>query len=665
VVRSGSRTVDHRSGRDGRPCAPAWTTRQLETVIVAFATFAVFAAYVWSSRYWIDLVDEGYFVYLASRVQQGELPYRDFDTYYTPGVFYLYAAAFDLFGVGVMPVRILMAGVRTLCGLLLYLLTRRVATWPFAVLPFLAVVAMDPVPIHPEPHPAWWALLATLVGLKAIVAHTATRRLRWVALAGAAAAVAFCFKQNVGAFAALAVGGYLLLRPRDRAGRLVVVSQALYVALLALAATVLLRPALDAFVAAAIWLPLLATLTLLLWQAWAHASPVGWVTGLDSVVAECALASAALVGVTVLWLVPLVSALGLERTPFGLFVGASVNQGALILPLAPPPRAAREVALVAIWAPLGFAMLFGERSRRRVRHLVAIGLGASLLVPLIPTLTGPSEPLAEDPGFYPWLNALNGAFSTLFLFVPALGAWAGLATVGARVGRGASAGIMPWYLLVGTLTALAIYPRADFLHTVFAGPPLLVVGAWALSRAHGALAGPAGWLGRATIFAALLVVPTAAVAPHVFWRYVTIVHADPRSPTPPPYVPLGLERAPVLVPRHFAERVRGAVELVRAGTPPGDPFFAYPAAPLFNFLADRPNPTRFNHFLPSALTAEELAEVIASLEVAKPRYVLWDHSQVVNLGTEPANRPLSDYIWRCYEPVTSLSPFVILERRAC
>ena len=209
-----------------------------------------------------------------------------------------------------------------------------------------------------------------------------------------------------------------------------------------------------------------------------------------------------------------------------------------------------------------------------------------------------------------------------------------------------------------------MYPRSDTLHVMFAGPPLFVVGAWALYRIWGGLVGEAGWAPRAAVFAALLIVPAAAVAPHAYWRYVTIVHADPRSPTPPPYVPLGLERAPVLAPRHLADSVRGAVELVRADTPPGASFFAYPAVPLFNFLADRPNPTRFDHFFPGALTPDEMVEVLDHLERARPRYVLWDHGGVVHWKTEPVNRPLSDYIWRCYEQVASFPPYLILERRA-
>ena len=57
--------------------------------------------------------------------------------------------------------------------------------------------------------------------------------------------------------------------------------------------------------------------------------------------------------------------------------------------------------------------------------------------------------------------------------------------------------------------------------------------------------------------------------------------------------------------------------------------------------------------------------MIARLERARPRYVLWDHSQVAHWGNDPVTRSLSDYIWQCYQPVAALSPFLILERLHC
>ena len=47
------------------------TVSRAEIVAVALAAIALFAVYLWSGRYWIDLIDEGYFVYLGSRVQAG------------------------------------------------------------------------------------------------------------------------------------------------------------------------------------------------------------------------------------------------------------------------------------------------------------------------------------------------------------------------------------------------------------------------------------------------------------------------------------------------------------------------------------------------------------------------------------------------------------------
>ena len=70
-------------------------------------------------------------------------------------------------------------------------------------------------------------------------------RRRWLGLAGAAAAVAFLFKQNVGAFAALGVAGYVVLRSRDSSGWLLRALQAAFALLLSVAVGVFLRPALD------------------------------------------------------------------------------------------------------------------------------------------------------------------------------------------------------------------------------------------------------------------------------------------------------------------------------------------------------------------------------------------------------------------------------------
>src|SRR3981081_861132 len=103
----------------------------------------VLAADVWSAHVWIDVVDEGYFLDLADRVRTGAVPYRDFSTYYTPGIFYLFAAVLKIFGVGVLPLRYLLAGLRATAAVLMFGLTRRVAPWPWALVPVGTVLALD------------------------------------------------------------------------------------------------------------------------------------------------------------------------------------------------------------------------------------------------------------------------------------------------------------------------------------------------------------------------------------------------------------------------------------------------------------------------------------------------------------------------------------------
>jgi hypothetical protein len=640
-----------------------------ETLLVGLGALVVFAGYAWSAGFWVDLVDEGYFLDLAARVEQGALPYRDFSTYYTPGVFYLYAAVFKLFGASVLPVRLLLAGVRALSAVLLYGLARRVVSPWFAGMPFLVVAALDHWPIEPEPHASWFALVGALLVMEAVARHVVHGCRGWLLLAGAAAGMAFLFKQNAGAFACLGLAGYVLLRGPTGA-------RLTYVATTTAAVTVLLWPGLDGLCAAVLLLPLLLTLVLLL--SWPEPRPQARRASWHGVAREAGLALGGFVGVTLLWLVPLLVALGPGNMPLSLFLG-SVNLGALAEPFAPPTRGTPAVLLAAVWLPVLLA------PRRSQRALLLAG-ALSLLLPMVPLMPGSRGALTDDPAIGSWLHPLDDAFGTLHLYLPALAAWAAVSaralTRASRLAgpRGqphlvtdqrllasgplARHDLVPWFLLFGTLCSLALYPRVDTGHVLVAGPPVLIAGAWAVSQAwHGLVADAARWR-QVLVSAALLLVPVVALAPQVGWRYANLV-TPPGSKHPTSYVPLELARAPVLVPRQMAQDIGGVVDLVGAGTPPGGAFFAYPVAPLFNFLADRPNPSRFDHFLPGALTPADVDEVVTALEAARPKYVLWDHGGLVYWGTDPVQFPLTTYIWRCYRQVTAFHFYLLLERQAC
>jgi hypothetical protein len=524
----------------------------------------------------------------------------------------------------------------------------------------LAVV--EPSPLWPAVHPGWMALLAGLLALEMVARHQQSERAVWIAGAGAAAALGFVFKQNVGAFTALGVAGYIVLRPRLGGGWLLTGLRVAFVGGVALAVTVLLRLGDDPLFVATLLLPLVATLLSLTARAYTSAGTGEHARCAGQLAAEAGLAGVAFVVVTLLWLMPLMFALGPEQTPFRLFLG-DVNHEALIIPIGPPPRGAHAVGLVAIWLPAVVALLIQPWHWRVWRSVVTTVVPVSALVIWLPTLSARGESVQQMPVVEPLLVRLDAELHWLLLYLPAIGAWAALAW--SRGGPLHAADPLGWYLLFGTLVALAIYPRVDALHAMMAGPPLFVVGAWVLARAHAALTGHAGRAGKTLVFIALMSLPVAAAVPHTAWRVASTVRNDPLLPEPASYVPLGLERAPVLVKPRTALEIGGAVNYVRSHTRPGDPLFAYPMLPIVNFLADRPNPARLSHFLRGALTPEDLANVVASLEANPPRYVVWDHAGVIVWETDLANRVLTDYIWQCYEQADSFGLVLILQRRAC
>jgi len=338
--------------------------------------------------------------------------------------------------------------------------------------------------------------------------------------------------------------------------------QVLFALALTSAVSAFLWPGMDARLAFALWLPVLAAVATVSGCAFGSADRAG------NMLYEGIAAGTGFALVTVASLLPLTLALGVGEIPLRLFLG--------------------DVE------PRGLAIAFDELSLDR-----------------------------------------------LHLYLPALAAWAALLALLATKQRG----VQTWYVLFGALALLAMYPRTDSAHALVAAPPILVAGAWALSRMRQRL-----------LAVALLTVPLLAVAPQVLWR-VDLLRQEA-------YAPLGLARADgILVPVSTADDTRGVVEFVQANTLAGAPLFVYPAAPLLNFLAERPNPTRFDHFFPGTLSAHDFETTIAELNQARPRYVIWDHRGVLVWGTDPANRPLSDYVWTCYRQAAAFGFYLVLERR--
>src|SRR6266700_4440362 len=70
--------------------------------------------------------DEGILLQGAQRILDGQIPYRDFFSFYTPGSYYFVAALFKAFGDSFVVARLSLALTGAACSVVTYLLARRV-----------------------------------------------------------------------------------------------------------------------------------------------------------------------------------------------------------------------------------------------------------------------------------------------------------------------------------------------------------------------------------------------------------------------------------------------------------------------------------------------------------------------------------------------------------
>jgi hypothetical protein len=121
--------------------------------------------------------------------------------------------------------------------------------------------------------------------------------------------------------------------------------------------------------------------------------------------------------------------------------------------------------------------------------------------------------------------------------------------------------------------------------------------------------------------------------------------------------------AGITVPAPEASRLLAAAQYVSSNTRPGEPIFVYPTAPLLYVLADRPNPTRFEHLYPGAASPDELASVIGALASRPVNLVVVSESQLLFWGPAAQNTALEEYLARTYAPVARFGDYYVLRRR--
>src|SRR5438270_1333353 len=212
----GSRGLS-RAVADGLPMNPASTPpierprgRSGEELVALMCLALVLCADLAMVRLGLDPEDEGYFVEQTVRLLQSQLPYRDFDSLYTPALLYIHATIVTVLGGSpIVDLRIVGLLARLVLAVGLYLLCRPVVRPAIAVLPSLYVlVALDRIPGTWEPHPAWPSAALTVLAMLAFThlpSMCGVRRDVALIAIGAIAALVFALKQNAGVLLGLAL----------------------------------------------------------------------------------------------------------------------------------------------------------------------------------------------------------------------------------------------------------------------------------------------------------------------------------------------------------------------------------------------------------------------------------------------------------------------------
>jgi hypothetical protein len=635
----------------------------LEDRLAILCLVAVLGADLALIRVGLDAIDEGYFVEQATRVLRGELPYRDFDSLYTPGLLYVHAVLFSLFGeTHVLLPRAVGLVARALLAGGLYVICRPMARPVFAVLPGLYVlVGLDRVPATWEPHPGWPSAALTVLaawGFTQLPRLSNGQRRHWLIAIGAVTGLVFAFKQNAGAFLVLALVAFTAWQGVDHRETSVTRSlrmiQLLLLLAVLLAAAWLIHPAATGVVAVYFLVPLAAAGVAAIGPVSVSADgwrPVAWLQAVGLLGLGSAL-------VTLPWVVVLAVALDGRLDLLQGFVGA-VDHALPWQPLTGPGGGAWASLLgVAVAAMLAI----------RLRHQVLLLCAA---VALVVVFAASGVLLTAEPGEAVLLTAVMAPGRTaigLAVMLPVLcilaGAWQSL-----RSPPTLATWRLRWLTVAGALTFLTQYPRIDDAHLAWSAGLPLATGTVVLSQLHAKLANRwgLGHMGRALLCAVLIAVPVATILPGLADRSQGFANVAVAGRLAPRLESVTMEMSlpaieGLIVTNEQAATLLAAVRFVRANTAPGEPIFIYPSSPLVYVAADRPNPTRFAHLYPGAASAEEVQGVIAALSQIPVRIVVVSGAELAFWGPPAGNQPLEAYLAQSYREVARFGSYRVLTR---
>ena len=192
-----------READSGQPAATAWEARlaamfsrndSFAQRLVLCVVMVIAGTYVGVrlNQSWIA-VDDGILAQSAVRVLQGQLPHRDFVEIYTGGLSFIHAAAFRLFGVNLLSLRICVFLFFLAWIPALYYIALRFTPPLAAGMVALLAIAWS-FPNYEAAMPSWYNLFFATFGAAALLHYLEVRTRRWLFIAGLCGGVSILIK---------------------------------------------------------------------------------------------------------------------------------------------------------------------------------------------------------------------------------------------------------------------------------------------------------------------------------------------------------------------------------------------------------------------------------------------------------------------------------------
>ncbi len=159
---------------------------------------------------WVD-PDEGIILQGAQRILDGQLLYRDFFSFFTPGSYYFVALIFRIFGNSFITIHTALAAVGAACSPITYLLARRLCSRPMSLL-LAALMTAATVPVRFVVVHNWDSTLLACIGLYCSIRFLESASPAWAFAASTFVSMTGMFEQSKGAGLLLGlVSGFALV----------------------------------------------------------------------------------------------------------------------------------------------------------------------------------------------------------------------------------------------------------------------------------------------------------------------------------------------------------------------------------------------------------------------------------------------------------------------